>query len=114
MAREKNTVLVVEDEDSVRRLLSQALSAEGHSVVAAASCSETANHPGPFDVGIFDISLGDGCGVELAAELLRQGKVARAIFFTGGVDAARISRACALGTVVSKGDGIGSLLAALG
>jgi DNA-binding response OmpR family regulator len=114
MPGDANTVLVVEDEESMRRLVALTLSASGHRVVAAASCAETLDHPGPFALGIFDISLGDGCGVELAAELLRQGRVARVIFFTGGVEPDRISRAGALGTVVSKGDGIESLLRALG
>jgi ActR/RegA family two-component response regulator len=109
-----STVLVVEDEELVREVVVRALSFYGHTVVTAASCSEALKHPGPFHVGIFDIRLGDGCGIELAAELLRQGRVARAIFYTGGADPARITRAVDLGTVVSKGDGLEPLLRALG
>jgi DNA-binding NarL/FixJ family response regulator len=108
------TVLVVEDEEPVREVVVRALLRYGHTVVAAASCSDASKHPGPFDVGIFDIGLGDGDGIELATELLRQGRVARAIFYTGGADPARITQAVELGTVVSKGDGLEPLLRALG
>ena len=36
-----------------------------------------------FDVGVFDIELPDGNGVELASELIEEGTVDRAVFFSG-------------------------------
>ena len=107
------TVLLVEDDDPMRKAVTRTLSARGHKVVAAASCCETLQHPGPFAVGIFDIALGDGDGVDLATDLLRQGRVARAVFFTGSVSLSQVSRAAEVGTVVSKGNGMEPLLRAL-
>jgi DNA-binding NtrC family response regulator len=108
-----STVLVVEDDGHLRKAVARTLSARGHRVVAAASCCETLQHPGPFAVGIFDIALGDGDGVALATDLLRRGRVARAIFFTGSVDVSQVTRAAEIGTVVSKGQGMAPLLRAL-
>jgi DNA-binding NarL/FixJ family response regulator len=108
------TVLVVEDEELVREVVVRALSLFGHTVVAVVSCLEALKQNGPFDIGIFDIGLGDGCGIELATKLLRQDTVARAIFYTGGADPGQISRAAELGAVVSKGAGLAPLLRAVG
>jgi DNA-binding NarL/FixJ family response regulator len=108
------TVLVVEDEELVREVVVRALSLFGHTVVAVVSCLEALKQNGPFDIGIFDIGLGDGCGVELAAELLRRSIVSRAVFYTGGSDSGRMTRAAELGTVVSKGSGLEPLLRAVG
>jgi CheY-like chemotaxis protein len=108
------TVLVVEDEELVREVVVRLLSTKGHEVVTAASCAEALKQSGPFDAAIFDIGLGDGCGIDLAAELLPQGRVHRAIFYTGGAALDRLTRAAGLCIVVSKGGGMEPLLRALG
>jgi two-component system, OmpR family, KDP operon response regulator KdpE len=105
-------VLVVEDEELVREVVVRLLSTRGYEVVTAASCAEALKQSGPFDVGIFDIGLGDGCGIELAAGLLHHGKVGRAIFYTSGADSGRITRAGKLGILVGKGSGMDLLLRA--
>jgi CheY-like chemotaxis protein len=110
---DKLRVLVVEDYDAIRRNVARLLSIRGCDVETAASCSEALERLGPFGVGIFDCSLSDGDGVELAAALIRLGRVARATFYTGGSDPARIARAVKVGAVVIKGDGMETLLRAV-
>ena len=107
------SVLVVDDDEPLRRTPARTLLANGNEVTTAGSCSEAMSLAGPFDVGIFDIQLGDGCGVELAAAMLADGKVQRAVFYTGGAAFSQIVRAVEIGTVVSKGDGVATLLRAV-
>ena len=65
------TVLVIEDDNTVRFMVEQALADEGHSVVAADSAKgaiarfENAS----FDAVITDVNLGDGNGIELVRRL---------------------------------------------
>ena len=110
---ETRAVLVVEDDDGVRRAICRALMAVGCHAVMATSCAEARAQAGSFAIGVFDIQLGDGCGVELAAELLRDGKIPRAIFFTGGADGTTLLRALKLGNVISKADGVETLARAV-
>jgi hypothetical protein len=66
-----------------------------------------------FDVGVFDIELGDGCGVVLAKTLLDTGRLCRLVFFTASMDRRIHELARPLGPIVSKRDGISALLEAL-
>ena len=114
MERQTRTVLLVEVHDVVRRAVARLLSAKGYEVATAASCSKALSQAGPFAVGIFDLSVGDGDGVALAADLLRQGRISRAIFYTGSAEPAQINAASEVGEVISNGDGTKKLLRALG
>src|SRR5690606_21276632 len=76
-------VLLVEDDPAVARGLARLLMARGLSVDIALSCSAARSLPGHFDLGIFDIELTDGLGVDLARELVRRTKVCAVMFYTG-------------------------------
>ncbi len=64
-------VLVVEDEDQVRRLMRRVLERDGHTVLAAATGAEALGlldtHPGQIDLLLSDMILPDLHGAELAA-----------------------------------------------
>lgn len=94
-------ILVVEDDDLVRRAVVRALERDGAVVVAVGSCAE-ARDAGRFDLGIFDVDLPDGEGVVLAQELIRSGQVEHVVFFTGGSP----ERPGLAGPVVAKASGM--------
>lgn len=60
-------------------------------------------------LGVFDVDLPDGDGVELAQELLRVGQVKAVVFYTGRP----VNRAADVGTVVTKGSDAAELRAAV-
>jgi DNA-binding response OmpR family regulator len=91
-------ILVVEDDETVRRSVVRQLRQRGDHVVAAATCRD-ARSAGTFGIGVFDVDLPDGNGIELAGELLAQGSVKAVVFHTGHAS----QPARELGTVVLKG-----------
>jgi CheY-like chemotaxis protein len=95
-------LLVVDDNELTRRMLQRILGQQGYSVTAASTLAEARVVKGRFDVGVFDGELPNGTGVDLAADLLMRGVVARAVFFTATDDAILLSAARALGTIVRK------------
>ena len=105
-------VLLVEDDPAVARGIARLLMARGLSVDVALSCSTARSLPGHFDLGIFDIELTDGLGVDLARELVRKTKVCSVMFYTGATYQPLLRRAADLGPVVPKQSGPRALLAA--
>jgi len=97
-------LLLVEDDDLVRRAVVRALERDGAAVVAVGCCTD-AREAGVFDFGVLDVDLPDGDGVELARELLDGGCIKQVVFFTGGDPA----RARAVGPVILKGSGLDEL-----
>src|SRR5262249_46745696 len=65
---------------------------------------------GPFPVGVFDIELPDGDGIELARLLLSRGVVGRAVFYTACTELQRLARAREIGSVFVKSAHLPSLL----
>lgn len=110
---ERGRVLLVEDEPLVRLSTAQLLQLTGYEVDTASSCAVARTMEGPYEVGIFDIGLPDGCGGELARELLERGAVRRAVFFTGVPESERAKRAAQWGPIVSKGMGPDALVETL-
>ncbi len=105
-------VLLVDDDPAVARGIARLLMARGLSVDVALSCEAARNHPGHFDLGIFDIELPDGLGVDLARELSLKAKVCALIFYTGATYQPLLRRASELGPVVPKQSGPRALLEA--
>lgn len=102
-------ILVVDDDSLVLDVLRQYLYACGHRVTAVATSDEAIATRGRFDLGIFDLELGEESGAVLATGMLGSGKITAAIFHTGnphGVDGAY---AKTLGPVVMKGQSLKSL-----
>lgn len=62
----RTTVLVLEDDDSIRQLLAATLRAEGHEIEEAASVRDgrTLASNRPIDVFLVDLGLPDGDGIE--------------------------------------------------
>ena len=102
-------LLLVEDDPEVSEAVARFFRREGVEVTAAPSCLAARALTCSFEVGVFDIGLGDGDGVELAAELVEAGRVGKAVFFTsaGSVEIQRRARRVA--PVVCKSDGADAL-----
>jgi PAS domain S-box-containing protein len=87
------TVLIVEDEDAVRKLAVKALEKDGCTVLAAANGVEALElvdrHDGPLDLVVSDLVMPDMGGRELAAEL-RQRRPELPILFMSGYDDAMV------------------------
>jgi len=107
-------ILLVEDERQLSRAISRRLRGYGFDVVAAPTIAMARVLECRFRVGIFDIDLGDGSGIDLAREFLACDRVGRAIFFTATADEAALRCAGEVGPVVSKREGVEALLPVLG
>lgn len=103
-------LLLVEDDLLLARALERNLVARGIAVRHVARCSSALAAVGPFPVGVFDIELPDGDGIELARLLQSNGMVGRVVFYTACAEPARLSRARELGTVFPKSVNLPSLL----
>lgn len=67
------SILVIDDEESLRFTLERFLSFAGHRVVTAGSCDEAREEiaQGAFDLILLDLSLPDGSGMDLLGEVKR-------------------------------------------
>ncbi len=107
-------VLIVDDDRGVARALARALVrhgyrvAECHSVTAAGSLKAER-----FAAAVIDLHLPDGDGLDLAAELLEDGRVASVVYYSGSTDRAEIAAAGRSGRFVSKTRGTSAVLSAL-
>lgn len=60
-------ILIVDDEQGLRRLMAKVLGDEGFEVLEAGSVQEALNQPGPFDAMVVDWNLPDGVGSTVVA-----------------------------------------------
>ena len=79
-------VLVIEDDMGIRELVETTLSLRGIEVTAAGSLAEVHEVKGVFDVALADLTLPDGKGDSLLAQLKKTGVVARTVLMSGEVD----------------------------
>lgn len=98
-------VMLVEDEPTLARALVRLLRRSGYDAELAMSCAEARRLPGTFSVGIFDIDLPDGDGIDLAQQLLCDAIVRRVVFFSGTMTPRKRVRAVGLGPFVEKSKG---------
>ena len=79
------SILLLEDDESLRQMLTWELSDLGYHVIAVSSCREAraAMAMRDFDLALFDIELHDGDGAELAAELMEQRPELRVVLCSG-------------------------------
>ncbi|WP_435017218.1 PAS domain S-box protein [Tundrisphaera sp. TA3] len=79
------SILVVEDEDSTRRLMARLLRGHGHTITMAGTIEEAASEAerGRFDLIISDIGLPDGSGLELMRRIVAMKGAVPAIALTG-------------------------------
>lgn len=95
-------LLLVEDNPAVGRAIAKSLRAQGHVVTLVHTSAEARATTSYHDVGVFDITLPDGDGIELCELLVRDRRVGGAIFCSGSVDDLLIERAQETAPVVSK------------
>jgi two-component system response regulator RegA len=113
MHRSAQRLLVVEDDVTVARALSRTFARRGFAVALVRSCGAARALAQEFDFAILDLDLPDGNGVDLARELLTNGRVPTVVFFSGSSDAALLARARRVGTVIVKSAGTSEILALL-
>ena len=86
-AKGHETVLLVEDEETVRRMTKLVLEREGYTVLEAAdglaAVSVAENHPGPIHLLMTDLMMPHLSGRGVADRLLGAGRVSRVLFMSG-------------------------------
>lgn len=92
------TILLVEDEEPVRRLTKLVLERQGYCVVEACSALTAllacSNHTGPIDLVLTDVVLpGSICGPELAVELKSRLPSLKVVYASGYADSALFEKA---------------------
>jgi CheY-like chemotaxis protein len=95
-------LLLVEDNGAVGRAIAKSLRAQGHTVTLVNGCADARATTGYFDVGVLDITLPDGDGIELCERLLKDRRIGGALFCSGSVDDLLLERAQETAPVVSK------------
>jgi DNA-binding response OmpR family regulator len=95
-------LLLVEDNAAVGRAIAKSLRAQGHDVTLAHTYADARAAVGYHDVGIFDITLPDGDGIELCELLLRESRIRGALFCSGSIDDLLLERAQHTAPVISK------------
>ena len=98
----KANILVVDDQESIRHFVSKALGDEGYAVQTTGSlreAREALEHEVP-DLGIFDLKLPDGSGIDLLREVKRAHGELPVILMTAFGDDATRSRAESMGALL--------------
>ncbi len=95
-------LLLVEDNAPIGRAIAKALRAQGHTVTLAHTYAQARNAGGYHDVGVFDITLPDGDGIELCELLTGEGRIGTALFCSGSIDDLLLDRAQQSAPVISK------------
>jgi DNA-binding response OmpR family regulator len=106
-------ILLVEDNRAVGRAIAKALEAQGHRVTLVHDCAGARAVTEPHQLGILDISLEDGDGIELCRRLLDERRVEAALFFSGSIDDLLVERAERVARVVAKEASFAELCAAI-
>ena len=81
----KGRILVVDDERSIREVLTQILEYEGFEVASAGSGGEalTMHHGNPFDLVLLDVKMQGIDGIDTLQQLRRQDPDVRVIMISG-------------------------------
>ena len=88
MTEQPFSILVVDDEEGVRRFVDRALNAAGYRTVTVASGAEalTAAATGEFDMVVTDLMMPEMTGDELARRLRAQTPLLKVLYLTGFCD----------------------------
>ncbi len=92
------TLLIVDDEASMRKLYSRVFSSGDYAVSLAASLAEALElaAENAFDLIITDFNLGDGEGTELIRDLKRRGRPAKVVLISGSLNGEELLKTAAL------------------
>jgi CheY-like chemotaxis protein len=99
------TVLVVDDDPSLRMLCRVNLELDGYTVLEAGSVDEAAEHAAENDVDVvlLDIRMGEGLGDGLTLlDRLPGGKRPAVALLTGSVDLARFEQPAGVDAIIGK------------
>lgn len=99
-----HNVLIVDDDPSIRVALGRLLRLAGHETTELGGAAEVAIHRDCHEVGIFDLELGDGSGLDAARSAVARRIVRRVVFFSGTASHSLIEEAARLGHFISKPD----------
>ncbi|HWZ27259.1 MAG TPA: response regulator [Gemmatimonadales bacterium] len=84
---ETGTILVVEDQEEIRRMVDRALKACGYTMLTASGGTEALSlvraHPGPVDLLISDVLLWGMSGAELYGRVRQLHRKLRVLFMSG-------------------------------
>ncbi|MDX2193960.1 MAG: response regulator [Gemmatimonadales bacterium] len=90
----RETLLLVEDEPSVRRLARQVLERDGYEVLEAADGEEAAGvaarHPGGIDLLVTDVVMPGASGPEVAERIARSRPALRVLYMSGYTEQASL------------------------
>jgi DNA-binding response OmpR family regulator len=106
-------ILVLEDNLYLAPPLVRLLKRSGYDVTHADTCAKARAIDTRFDLGVFDLDLPDGTGIEVSSELLRDGLLGAVVFYTGTLNDALLLRAQKFAACVRKTDGMNALLEAI-
>lgn len=82
-------VLVVDDDDSVRRVLARGIRRLGYAVDEAGSAAEARERlrsDSPYEVVVTDVHLGDGFGTDAVTETVTRGRAPAVLVVSGSSD----------------------------
>ena len=100
---EQARVLLVVDDEQVRRAVARLLALLGHAVSQASTVAEAMGMLDGHDVAVVDLNLPDGLGSQVTAAIRAQGRPIRTALFTGRPGPG-LSDCCDV--VFSKHDGV--------
>jgi CheY-like chemotaxis protein len=106
-------ILVVDDDADTARWVARVFGSGGRHVTIAGSGLAARALGGRFDVGVFEIELAGTNGIELAQQMLEEGRLGHVVFFSGATWQGLLRRAAALGPVISKDGGTAALVSEL-
>ena len=96
------TVLLVEDEDIVRRLTAEMLESQGYRVIAAAGPDEALEVTEPYDLLLTDVVMPSMTGPELAERLVERRPGVGVLFMSGYSAAAVADRSALIADLLEK------------
>lgn len=102
-------ILVIEDYPPLAKVIAIGLRRHGHDVERAGSAQRALEVSGEHDAVIVDVDLPDGSGIDVAEQLLHEGRTQLAIFFSATRDAEARARALRLGPFVDKSESVEAL-----
>jgi CheY-like chemotaxis protein len=102
-------ILVVEDYPPLAKVIAIGLGRRGHQVERVGSVQRALELIEGFDLAVVDIDLPDGDGVELAEQMIEDGRVGRVIFFSATREMELLVRALRVGPLLDKDRGVESL-----
>jgi DNA-binding response OmpR family regulator len=104
------SVLIMDDDDVIRRGLGRMLERAGYSATAVATYVEARALTRTFDLAIMDIHLGPENGIAVARELVAAGVITRVVFFSSETDPHVMAEAGNLGPVAHDTAGLRAIL----